>query len=141
MHFMIFSEDEPLALTEALPVLEDMGVDVYTERPYEAARMQDGKAIWIQDFHLRHESGADIDVKNASKPLRRVLHACTPRTRGERWPESSRTERRTHVATDVLMLRCYAKYLQQLGMPFSQDYMEDVLVERSKLVGLMVTAV
>ena len=36
------------------------------------------------------------------------------------------------------LLRCYAKYLQQLGIPFSQDYMEDVLVSHSGLVKLLV---
>jgi glutamate dehydrogenase len=35
------------------------------------------------------------------------------------------------------LFRCYAKYLQQLGLPFSQDYMEDVLVAHARLVGLL----
>ena len=35
MNFMVYSEGEPIALSEVLPVLENMGVDVYTERPYE----------------------------------------------------------------------------------------------------------
>jgi glutamate dehydrogenase len=36
------------------------------------------------------------------------------------------------------LLRCYAKYMQQLGMPFSHAYMEDVLVAHSKLVRRLV---
>jgi len=32
------------------------------------------------------------------------------------------------------LLRCYAKYLLQLGIPFSQAYMEDVLVAHSRAV-------
>ena len=35
MHFMLYSFDEPLALSDALPVLEDMGVAVYTEHPHQ----------------------------------------------------------------------------------------------------------
>ena len=53
---------EPLALSEALPLLEDMGVDVYTEHPYEL-KLRSGDAFWIQDFHLRHESGTELDVE------------------------------------------------------------------------------
>ena len=33
MHFMIYSFGDAVALSEALPLLEDMGVDVYTEHP------------------------------------------------------------------------------------------------------------
>jgi glutamate dehydrogenase len=39
---------------------------------------------------------------------------------------------------ETSLVRCYAKYLQQLGLPFSQDYMEDVLVAHARLVGLLV---
>ena len=41
MHFMVYSFGEPIALSEALPLLEDMGVDVYTEHPSEA-KLQTG---------------------------------------------------------------------------------------------------
>jgi glutamate dehydrogenase len=33
MHFMVYSFEEPLVLSEAFPILEDMGVDVHTEHP------------------------------------------------------------------------------------------------------------
>ena len=36
------------------------------------------------------------------------------------------------------LLRCYAKHILQLGLPFSQAYMEDVLVAHANLVPLLV---
>ncbi|MEM8814892.1 MAG: NAD-glutamate dehydrogenase domain-containing protein, partial [Pseudomonadota bacterium] len=36
------------------------------------------------------------------------------------------------------LLRCYAKYLLQLGLPYSQSYMEDVLVAHPNTTGLLV---
>jgi glutamate dehydrogenase len=136
VHFMIFSEDEPLPLTQALPVLEDMGVDVYTERPYEL-KPQGGKSIWIQDFHLRHESGADIDVKGASQRFEDCfMHVLLGHAENDGLNRLVLSAGLTWRQTSLL--RCYAKYLQQLGLPFSQDYMEDVLVDRAKLVGLLV---
>ena len=66
MRFIVYSVDEPIALSDALPVLEEMGCAVYTEHPYEA-KLASGQSFWIQDFHLRHESGASIDVEAVSE--------------------------------------------------------------------------
>ena len=136
MQFMIYSDDEPLALSDALPVLEDMGVDVYTERPYELKLAEDD-LFWIQDFHLRRESGTEIDVLSASTRFEECFTAVL----------AGRAENdglnRLILSADLdwrqtSLLRCYAKYLQQLGIPFSQDYMEDVLVSHSGFVKLLV---
>ena len=54
LHFMVYGFDEPLVLSQAFPILEDMGVDVYTEHPYEL-KLLSGQSFWIQDFHLRHQ--------------------------------------------------------------------------------------
>ena len=66
MHFMVYSLDEPIALSEALPVLEDMGVDVYTEHPYEL-KLPSGQSFWIQDFHLRHRKRRAARFEDVSR--------------------------------------------------------------------------
>ena len=80
MNFMVYSFGEPIALSEALPLLEDMGVDVYTEHPYEAT-LQSGETLWIQDFLLRHESEAPLDIEEVEI---RFLHFPRPRRRDGR---------------------------------------------------------
>ncbi len=132
MHFIIYSDEQPLALSEALPVLENMGVDVYTERPYELALAVDDP-FWIQDFHLRHESGVDIDVVTAAPRF----EECFMRVLSGDLEDDGLN--RLVIAADldwrqVALLRTYAKYLQQLALPFSQKYMEDVLVAHVGLV-------
>ena len=136
MNFVVYSDEKPLALSDALPVLENMGVDVYTERPYELKLLEDDP-FWIQDFHLRHEFGADIVDPETDRRFEecfsRVLHGDA---------ESDGLNRLVLAAgldcRQTALLRCYAKYLQQLGMPFSQAYMEDVLVAHGGLVTLLV---
>ena len=136
MHFMIYQRNEPIALSDALPVLEDMGVDVYTERPYKLA-LEDGSPFWIQDFHLRHESDTDIDVGAAA----RRFEECFTQVLDGR-AENDGLNRLIIAAglnwRQTSLLRCYAKYLQQLGIPFSQTYMEEVLVDYANLVKLLV---
>jgi len=136
MHFMIYSDGEPLALSEALKVLEDMGVDGYSERPYELL-LKSGDSFWIQDFHLRHESGAEVDVEDASKRF----EECFTRVLGREAERDGLNRLILSAGLDwreVALLRCYTKYLLQLTMPFSQDYMEDVLVMHAGFVRLLI---
>ena len=136
MHFMVFSDDEPMVLSETLPILEDMGVDVYTEHPYEL-RMPSGDRFWIQDFHLRHTAGHEINVQAVSTRFEECFMQVLA---GD--AENDGLNRLVLIAgldwRQVSLLRCYTKYLLQLAMPFSQDYMEEVLLEHPTLVGLLI---
>ncbi len=136
MHFMVYSMGEPIALSETMPVLEHMGVDVYTEHPYEL-NLQSGESFWIQDFHLRHESGSAVDVDAVSDRFEACFMAAL---RGD--AENDGLNRLIIGAglnwRQTALLRCYAKHIQQLGLPFSQAYMEDVLVAHARLAGSLV---
>ena len=131
MRFLVYSVDEPIALSAALPVLEDMGASVHTEHPYEG-RLPDGRPLWIQDFHLRHESGESVDAEAVSDRFEECFMAVLT---GK--AENDGLNRLIVPADldwrEVALLRCYAKHILQLGVPFSQAYMEDVLVAHAEL--------
>src|SRR5581483_3962579 len=50
--FKLFLAGEEVTLTALLPVLQQMGVEVVEERPYQVTR-PDGRRCWIYDFGLR----------------------------------------------------------------------------------------
>ncbi|NIA27452.1 MAG: NAD-glutamate dehydrogenase, partial [Desulfobulbaceae bacterium] len=132
MHCMLYGFDEPLTLSVAMPLLEDMGVDVYTEHPYEL-KLQSGDSFWIQDFHLQHDLGTGLDVASVATRFEdcflQVLEGHAETDGLNRLILSAKLDWR-----QTALLRCYAKHMQQLGIPFSQAYMEDVLVAHSRLV-------
>ena len=136
MRFIVYGTDNPIALSAALPILEQMGAAVYTEHPFEA-KLPSGQSFWIQDFHLRHESGTAIDVAAVSDRFEEcfmAVHAGIAENDGLN---------RLVVAAEmhwrqVALLRTYAKHILQLGVPFSQSYMEDVLVAHSDLARALV---
>ncbi|MCG8369957.1 MAG: NAD-glutamate dehydrogenase, partial [Proteobacteria bacterium] len=132
MRFIVYSAGSPIALSDALPILEAMGCSVYTERPYEAT-LRSGESIWIQDFHLRHEGDSGIDVETISERFERCFMAVRNGI-----VENDGLNRLVVGAgldwRQVALLRCYAKHILQLGVPFSQTYMEDVLVAHAGLV-------
>ena len=136
MRFIVYSVDNPIGLSDALPIVEEMGAAVYTEHPHECT-LDSGQSFWIQDFHLRHESGAAVDVDTVSDRFEECFMAVLT---GE--AENDGLNRLIVAAgldwREVTLLRCYAKHILQLGIPFSQAYMEDVLVAHAGLARSLV---
>ena len=125
--FKVVRAGRPILLSDVLPVLENMGVRVNDERPYEV-RPLGRDPVWIYDFGLQHDLGAELRVDE----LRETFHDAFARVwRGEaendgfnRLVLSARL-----TAREITILRAIAKYLRQAGSTFSQAYMEDALAE------------
>jgi glutamate dehydrogenase len=125
LNFRTFCPDQPLLLSNVLPILEDMGTDVHSERPYKI-KLRSGARFWIQDFALQIADAADINLDEAAARFQDGFHrALTGDTENDGF--NSLMLRAGLDWRQTSLVRCYAKYLQQLGIPFSQTYMEDVL--------------
>ena len=129
--FKVLRSGGPLLLSDVLPLLENMGVRVTDERPYEL-QPRDGEPIWIYDFGLQHDEGADFQAD----PVRETFQDAFARMwRGEaendgfnRLILSARLTSR-----EITILRALAKYLRQAGGTFSQTYMEDALAAHPEI--------
>ncbi|HUD97525.1 MAG TPA: NAD-glutamate dehydrogenase domain-containing protein, partial [Woeseiaceae bacterium] len=136
LNFRTFRAGEPLLLSRVMPILEDLGTEVYSERPYRIL-LKSGDAFWIQDFELRIPNADELDIEASAErfqdSFRQVLDGKVENDGFNRLVLSAGLDWR-----QVALIRCYAKYLLQLGLPFSQNYMEDVLVLHSGLAALLV---
>ena len=136
LNFRTFRRDEPFRLSNVLPLLEDMGVQVFGERPYEV-RLQDGRNLWIQDFELRFDDAETLDIDDAGARFQTCFHRVFVGT-----AENDGFNRLILAAgldwREVALIRCYGKYLLQLRIPFSQDYMEDVLAAHPRVAQALV---
>jgi len=136
LNFRTFCPDEPLLLSNVLPVLEDMGVDVHSERPYKV-RLKDDRRFWIQDFELRYPQADEIEIETAAERFeecfRRVLDGTIENDGYNKLILAAGLDWR-----QTALLRCYGKYLQQLRISFSQEYMENVLLQHAGLVRSLV---
>ena len=126
LHFRTFRQHEPLHLSRVLPLLEDLGTDVHSERPYRL-RLKNGDNFWIQDFHLEYSGAGELDVDAAAVRFQEGFRQALD---GE--SESDNFNELILAAglntRQTTLIRCYAKYILQLGIPFSQRSMEEVLV-------------
>jgi glutamate dehydrogenase len=125
--FKVVRAGRPILLSDVLPLLENMGVRVTDERPYEL-RPLGRDPVWIYDFGLQHDLGAELRVEE----LRETFQDAFARVwRGE--AENDGFNRLVLAARltarEITILRAIAKYLRQAGSTFSQAYMEDALAE------------
>ena len=134
LRFKALRLDRVIALSDALPMLENLGLRILSEHPYELEA--DGRTIAIQDFVVQPQrplpdlaaSRADFEDAFArvwsgeaeNDGFNRLVLAA-----GLSWRQ-------------VAMLRGYAKYLLQTGVPFSQAYMEETLVRYPLVARLLV---
>ena len=120
--FKLFRSGEPIPLSDVLPVLENMGVRVIDERPYEVFP-SGGLSRWIYDFGLSYEAG-DLETDEIreifQETFARVWHGDAENDGFNRL-----TLRAGLSWREVVVLRAYCKYLRQAGTTFSQTYMEE----------------
>ncbi len=137
LRFKVFHRKDPIPISEGLPMLENMGLRVISERPYEV-ELDDESVMWIQDFEMEYPHGT-IDPAKVNQIFQEAFYRVW---RGQ--IESDGFNRLILGAgltwRQVALLRAICKYLLQTGLPFSQAYMEDSISQNagisSKLVEL-----
>jgi len=125
LHLKIVKLGEPVPISDLLPMLENFGLRVISERPYELA-WPEGGAAWIQDFEVEHRDRLPIDIQKVAVLFKEAFLATW---RGD--VENDGFNRLLLVAglaaREIVVLRAYCRYLLQTGVPFSQAYMERAL--------------
>ncbi|GGA77640.1 NAD-glutamate dehydrogenase [Neiella marina] len=121
----LFHRDQPIPLSDVLPVLENLGLKVIGERPYEV-RDQEGAKSWILEFAMTYLGEAELDIVASQQRFQQALAGI--------WQGHYENDgfNRLVLAADlsarqVSMLRAYSKYMRQIGSTFSQQYIENAL--------------
>ncbi|MBO0774968.1 MAG: NAD-glutamate dehydrogenase, partial [Actinobacteria bacterium] len=138
----IYRATFPITLTDVLPRLQHMGVEVVDEHPYEFAAPGLAQRYWIYDFGLLRErhAGPGEDPHRQRPPADGLFEdALTALWQGRieddgfnaLVPDAHLTWRQ------VVVLRAYAKYLRQAGIAFSQRYIERVLAANVAVTRLL----
>ncbi|MGO1626311.1 MAG: NAD-glutamate dehydrogenase, partial [Halomonadaceae bacterium] len=112
-----------IPLSDVLPIMENLGLRVVGERPYEITAP--GQNYWIHDFNLEH-SGAEISLSDMrddfTQAFKRIWAGQADNDAYNRLIISAGLDWR-----EVAMLRGYARYLKQIRFGMSQDYIATTL--------------
>ena len=127
LRFKVIHLDTVIELSQVVPVLENLGLRVVGEHPYQI-RPADGRTIWLHDFELKFSLPVTIDV-HAVRHLFEEAFAGV--WRGD--TESDAFNRLVLGARlnwrEVGLLRAYAAYMKQTAFNFSPDYIADTLAK------------
>ncbi|HLD68521.1 MAG TPA: NAD-glutamate dehydrogenase, partial [Pseudomonas sp.] len=131
LHCKLYHADTPLALSDVLPILENLGLRVLGEFPYRLRR-RDGREFWIHDFAftphvVRQGEVLDIDIQQLNDTLQDAFVQIVDGA-----AENDAFNRLVLTAAmpwrDVALLRAYARYLKQIRLGFDLSYIASTLL-------------
>lgn len=132
----LFHKDEPIHLSDVMPMLENFGLRVVGETPY-SVKTSDGRINWIMDFSMLIDSKGMADFDKISARFRAAL----TNVWGNRL-ENDGFNRLVLMGgltgREASILRAYAKYMRQIGVTFSQSYIESTFANYPNIAAQIV---
>ena len=133
LRLKFYRRNNDIPLSDALPMMENMGLRVITENPYRLSI--DDTATYLQDFEVEATREFDIDAVGHvfEDAFLQVWRGNAENDGFNRLVLGAGLDWR-----QVAMLRGYCKYLLQVGVPFSQSYVEETFARYPLLARLLV---
>lgn len=139
LHFKVFHYGSKLSLSNLVPIMENLGLEVLAEHPYRiyVNGRGSGETIHLHDFTLAQSYGEQL-------PLRKVgslFHEAFERA----WYGKTENDRFNRLVLaaglnwrQISMLRAYAHYMKQIRFGFSREYIAETLQEHRDITILLV---
>ncbi len=131
----VFNVGSPVTLSDVLPILEDMGLRVISELPFEVSPEGAGQSVWIHDFLLETP-----EIKDPA-----IIKHNFERAFVKAWDNQIEKDSLNHLVLsagvnwrEITILRAYVHYMRQLCAPFSRSYIEKVLTENPKISRIII---
>lgn len=136
VRFKIFRKTKPIELSDAIPLLENLGLRVLSENPYAIHKKSDG-VVWLHDFQLSYSLPGVIDVLKVKDVFQEafsaIWHKKTVNDSFNKLVLSAQLSWR-----EVFVLRAYAGYMHQTLFTFTQHYIASALVNHRDIAQLLI---
>ncbi len=131
----LYSRNEPIHLSDVMPMLENFGLRVIGESPYKIAR-ESNENSWLLDFSMLYKPSKPIVLESARERFQQAFAAV--------WAGELENDGFNQLVLaaglsyrEVMILRAYARYMRQIGFPFSQTYIEETLTQHASITQLL----
>lgn len=131
----LYHKDEPIFLSDVLPILENFGLRVIGETPYAVAT-ENGEN-WVMDFTMMLTSGDNSDFKRTQTLFQEAF--------ANVWADQLENDGFNRLilgaklsGRQASVIRAYAKYMRQIGVTFSQSYIESTFDRYPEIAGKLV---
>jgi glutamate dehydrogenase len=136
IRFKLYHLNETIPLSDALPMLENMGLRVIGEQPHELL-LHDGEKVWINDFSMVYSKEPTFEVE--------VVKDIFQNTFEKIWFGEAEDDALNRLVLEaeiswrqIVILRLYAKYFRQIGIAFSGDYIAHTLIHNACVARLLI---
>ncbi|NNM58475.1 MAG: NAD-glutamate dehydrogenase [Legionellales bacterium] len=137
LKFKLYRKNHPVSLSEALPMLENMGLFVLSEEPYRIA-LPENQCAWISEFSMTLQQGSVNELEKIRPLFQDAFANC--------WYGNSENDGFNRLVLtakltwrEINILRAYAKYFKQIGFTFSQMYIEETLAKHPEISAELVS--
>jgi glutamate dehydrogenase len=136
LRLRLYHSGTSLPLSDVLPILENLGLRVVTERPYPIAAAS-GETYWIQEFSMIYCLSHDIELEQVKDEFEdafaRIWFGEAENDLFNRLLIGTRLSWR-----EIAMLRAYARYLRQLQFPYSVEYIAETMADHLAITASIV---
>ncbi len=126
IRFKLFRIGSTIPLSDVVPILENLGLRIISERPYEILPRH-RSAIWINDYRMILPKEEAFDAEEVREIFQEAFDHI--------WKKEAENDGFNRLVLlaklnwrEISVLRAFAKYLWQAGFTLSQNYIEDTLV-------------
>ncbi len=134
----IFNPNNQVALSDVLPILENMGLRVISEIPYEIKPADKEYSIWIHNFLLETPAiEGSVNVEKVKDTFEKAFEKA--------WCKEIEDDELNQLVLgagiswrEVTILRAYVRYIKQLGFPFSLSYIAQALTKYPKAASILI---
>jgi glutamate dehydrogenase len=129
----VWSYGRPIPLSERVPVLENMGFRVVDEQTHHIRLDADNRPdVWLHDMVLERTGAGPAGLVEAKDRLEACFRVVM--TGGAENDGYNALVLSAGLAwRDVALIRTISRFLRQIRVPYSQDYMWDTLVRHAAL--------
>ena len=132
----VFSQGRPISLSERVPVLENMGFRVVDERTYHI-QPEGAAAVWFHDMELESASGQAIDLA-ASQARLQACFLVVMSQAAENDGYNALVLAAGLGWREVALVRTISRFLRQIQVAYSQDYMWATLRKHAAIAAQIV---
>lgn len=120
LHLRLIQLNDAIPLSDLLPMLENMGLRILSERPY---KIQSSVLALISDSTVEYINKSGQDIESVEGIFQDAFtNVCFGRSESDGFNQLVLGAGLTWQ--EIVILRAYAKYMHQTGFRFSQSYIE-----------------
>ncbi|MGK0500000.1 MAG: glutamate dehydrogenase [Oceanicoccus sp.] len=134
--FRLLHRDTPLALSDVMPILENLGLRVESEHPYDVDR-KDGQRIWVHEYSVLYGLSATIDFNKVEDIFQQAFLRI--------WQGDAESDSFNKLILgaglgwrQIAMLRAYERYMKQIQFSLSSDYIAETLCKHLNITASIV---